>query len=111
VPNLREASQATFLVIMPLIIPMFFINTLIGQPNGTLSLILSFFPLTSPVAMITRLAATSVPFWQPLLAAMLQALTAYIIVRSVAGMFRAQHLLTGQAFNYKLFLKALAGKA
>lgn len=111
VPNLREASQATFLVIMPLIIPMFFINTLIGQPNGTLSLILSFFPLTSPVAMMTRLAATSVPFWQPLLAALLQAGTAYLIVRSVAGMFRAQHLLAGQAFNYKLFLKALAGKA
>ncbi len=111
VPNLREASQATFLVIMPLIIPMFFVNTLIGQPNGTLSLILSFFPLTSPVAMMTRLAATSVPFWQPLLAALLQAGTAYIIVRSVAGMFRAQHLLAGQAFNYKLFLKALVGKA
>lgn len=110
VPNLREASQATFVVIMPLIIPLFFINALIGQPNSGISLVLSFFPLTSPVAMMTRLAATNLPFWQPLLAALLQAATAYLIVKSVAGMFRAQTLLTGQSFNIKMFIKALAGK-
>lgn len=111
VPNLREASQVTFVIILPLIVPLFFINTLVGQPNGTLSMILSFFPLTSPVAMMTRLAATNLPFWQPLLAALLQAATAYLIVKSVAGMFRAQTLLTGQSFNIKLFIRALAGKA
>lgn len=111
VPNLREASQVTFVIILPLIVPLFFINTLVGQPNGTLSMILSFFPLTSPVAMMTRLAATNLPFWQPLLAALLQAATAYLIVKSVAGMFRAQNLLTGQSFNIKVFIKSLAGKA
>lgn len=111
VPNLREGSQATFLVILPLIIPLFFINTLIGQPNGTLSVALSLFPLTSPLAMITRLGAVNVPFWQPLLAAMLQAVTAVIIVKAVAGMFRAQNLLSGQSFNTRLFFKALLGKA
>jgi len=111
VPNLREASQATCVVILPLIIPLFFINALIGQPGSTLSVVLSLFPLTSPVAMMTRLATGSVPWWQPFLAAVLQGLTALLIVKSVAGMFRAQYLLTGQAFNVKLFLKALVGKA
>lgn len=111
VPNLREGSQATFLVILPLIIPLFFINTLIGQPNGTLSVVLSFFPLTSPLAMMTRLGAVNLPFWQPLLAALLEAVTAVFIVRAVSGMFRAQNLLAGQTFNVKLFLKALLGKA
>ncbi len=110
-PNLREGSQATFLVILPLIIPLFFINTLIGQPNGTLSVVLSLFPLTSPLAMMTRLGAVSLPFWQPLLAALLQAVTAIFIVKAVAGMFRAQNLLSGQSFNVRLFFKALLGKA
>lgn len=111
VPNLREGSQATFLVILPMVVPLFFINTLIGQPNGTLSVILSLFPLTSPLAIMTRLSAVNVPFWQPLLAAVLQVGTAILIVRGVAGMFRAQTLLAGQAFNIKVFMKALTGKA
>jgi ABC-2 type transport system permease protein len=111
VPNLREASQATFLVILPLIIPLMFISLLIHRPESTVALVLSLFPLTSPVAMMTRLAATPVPFWQLGLAAVLQALTAIFIVRLVSGMFRAQNLLSGQPFSIKVFLRALAGKA
>jgi ABC-2 type transport system permease protein len=111
VPNLREASQATFLVILPLIIPLMFISLLINRPESTVALVLSLFPLTSPVAMMTRLAASPVPFWQLGLAAVLQALTAIFIVRLVSGMFRAQNLLSGQPFSIKVFLRALAGKA
>ena len=111
VPNLREGSQATIIVIIPLVIPIFFINTLISAPNGGISMVLSLFPLTAPVAMLTRLAATQVPFYQTALAAVLQAGTAILIVRAVSGLFRAQILLSGQAFKMKLFLRALVGKA
>jgi ABC-2 type transport system permease protein len=111
VPNLREATQATIVVILPLIVPMMLISILIEDPNGWLSVILSLFPLTSPVAMMTRLAAGSVPIWQPILAAVLLAVTAVIIVRAVAGMFRAQALLSGQEFKIKLFFAALLGRA
>jgi hypothetical protein len=34
-----------------------------------------------------------------------------LIVRAVAGMFRAQNLLSGQTFKARIFLKALIGKA
>lgn len=110
-PNLRESSQATFFVIFPLIIPMFFSNALITSPNETLSVVMSLFPLTAPVAMLSRLAATSVPIWQPALAAILCAGTAVLVVRSVSGLFRAQHLLSGQPFKAAVFFKALLGKA
>ncbi|MEN4011263.1 MAG: ABC transporter permease [Bellilinea sp.] len=111
VPNLREASQASFVVIVPLIIPLVFISLLIDRPDAALSIGLSFFPLTSPVAMMTRIAATTVPLWQLLLAALLQALTAALIIRIVAGLFRAQNLLSGQSFSWKLFYQALTGRA
>jgi ABC-2 type transport system permease protein len=110
VPNLREASQATTVLIIPLIIPLIFISVLIGNPNGTLAIVLSLFPLTAPVTMMTRLAAGTVPDWQPALAAVLLAATAVLIVRAVAGMFRAQTLLSGQSFNLRRFFAALAGK-
>jgi ABC-2 type transport system permease protein len=111
VPNLREASQATIIVIFPLIIPMMLNSVLINEPNSTFSVIMSLFPLTSPIAMMTRLAAGGVPFWQPVLAAILLVITAVWVVRSVARMFRAQTILSGQPFSRKLFINALVGKA
>jgi ABC-2 type transport system permease protein len=107
VPNLREASQASFFVILPMIIPLFLVNILIEDPHGTVSVILSLFPLTSPVTMMSRLASGGVPAWQPYLAAALLLLTCAIIVRAVARMFRAQTLLSGQPFNLKSFYRAL----
>jgi len=111
VPNMREASQATILVIFPLIIPIFMLSILINDPNGALATFLSIFPFTSPVTMMLRLSATSVPLWQILLAAVILAATAVLVIRAVARMFHAQALLSGQPFSRKLFFDALLGKA
>lgn len=111
VPNLREASQATILVIFPLIIPVILINVLIEEPHSLVSTIMSLFPLTAPVAMMSRLSAGGVPFWQTLLSAVLLALTAVLVLRAVARMFHAQALLSGQTFNRKIFFNALLGKS
>ena len=110
VPNLREASQATFVVILPMIIPLMLISILVEQPNGPLALSLSLFPLTAPVTMMARLAMVQVPLWQLLAAVLLMAATAVLIVRSVASLFRAQTLLSGQPFSIRLLLGALAGR-
>ena len=110
VPNLREASQLTTIVIMPMVVPLMFISALIQTPNSPLSIFLSLFPLTSPVSMMTRLAATTVPFWQSALAVVLLMGTAYLFVRASAGLFRAQNLLSGKSINLKGFIQALAGK-
>lgn len=110
VPNLREASQATTVILIPVMIPLFFISVLIQEPNGVLSVILSLFPFSAPVAMMTRLSAATVPFWQPALAAVLLLGTCYLVIRAVAGMFRAQNLLSGQTFKLRMFFDALLGK-
>jgi len=111
VPNMREASQATFVVILPLIIPMLFISALIEQPQGAIATAFSLFPLTAPVAMMTRLAASHVPLWQLILAIALMVITAAALIRSAAGLFHAQTLFAGQPFNLKRFFSALAGRA
>jgi ABC-2 type transport system permease protein len=109
-PNLREASQATFIVIIPMVIPLMMISIIINDPNGTLATILSLFPLTAPVTMMTRLAAINVPLWQTALSAILLGVTAVWIVRTVANMFRAQTLLSGLPFSPKRLFQALSGK-
>jgi ABC-2 type transport system permease protein len=110
-PGMKEASQATMLVVMPLLIPLILSPSFSMAPDNALSVALSLFPFTAPVSMITRLTAGSVPAWQLALSLCLMLITAFLVVRAVAGLFRAQTLLTGQNFNLLLFIKALAGRA
>jgi ABC-2 type transport system permease protein len=110
-PNLREASQVTFIIMLPLIVPLFLSSTVFMQdPNGLIATGLSLFPLSAPVAMMARLSAGGVPWWQPILAAILLAGTMVVIVRAVANMFRAQALVSGQSIKAKTYFKALLGR-
>jgi len=107
VPNLREANQATILVIFPLIIPMMFSGSVTAAPNSPLFLALSMIPFTSPVTMISRLAATDVPLWQLVSSVLILLLTVFFVLRSVSHLFRAQTLLSGNSFKAKDFVRAL----
>ncbi len=110
VSNIKEASQATTILVIPMVIPLVLLAPVIENSNGTLAVILSLFPFTSPVSMMTRLSAGNVPFWQILLAIILLLFSAYWIVRSVSGFFRAQYLLSGKEFKIKYFMDAMLGK-
>ncbi len=110
-PDVKDTKGASFVVMSPLIAVYVFVIVIITNPNGLIALLVSLFPLTSPVGMIARMTAGEVPWWQLALAAALQLLAAIFIVRLVARLFRAQHLLSGQPFNVPRFMRALAGRA
>ena len=111
VPNLREASQATFVIILPLLVPLMAVSLLVSEPNGTVALTLSLFPFTAPVGMMARLAATQVPWWQLAAAVLLLIVTVIWFVRVAAHLFRAQVLLSGQPFDLRRLFRALIGDA
>ncbi len=111
VPNLKEASQTTTFVILPLIVPLMLINSLIQTPDSSLSVILSIIPFTAPVSMMTRIAAMQVPVWQILLSLVLVILTDVLLIRAIAGLFRTQNLLSGRTFSPRIFLKLLMNKS
>jgi ABC-2 type transport system permease protein len=112
VPNTKAANQGSWLVLLPLMIGYFFAVTPMGQqdPHGLASTLLSIFPLTAPVVMVMRVTIGDVPLWQLLLTVVLMIATEVIIIRSVARMFRAQTLLSGQEFSPKRYFLALMGK-
>jgi len=110
VPNLNEATQATTIVVLPIIIPLLMIGVIINEPNATLPVVLSLIPFTAPNTIMTRLAAGSVPIWQLLVAIILMILTIFLLIRAVSGMFRAQNLLTGKKFSLGLYIKILLGQ-
>ncbi|MEA4812165.1 MAG: ABC transporter permease [Anaerolineaceae bacterium] len=106
-PNLREANQSTFVVLIPLIFCMLVLGQLMQDPNGTLITFLSLFPLTSVIMLPTRVAIVNVPLWQILLSLALIVAFAVLVVRAVANLFHAQTLLTGRKFKTMEFIKLL----
>ena len=106
-PNLREATQSTILIIFPLIIPMMFSTSVAATPNAPAFLLMSLFPLTSPIMMLSRISAASIPLWQILVSLGLLACACVFVVRSVSRLFRAQVLLSGNPFKARAFFRAL----
>ena len=106
-PDVKDARSLSFLLQLPLIIGYLAAFFIFEGPDGPIPLFASLFPLTAPVAMIARLVVGDVPLWQPLLAALLQVLTAVGIVFLVARMFRAQTLLSGEAVSAGRYFRIL----
>ena len=106
-PKLSQYTSVYFIVSMPLLISYLFSMILAARPHSTLAVVLSMFPLSAPIMMITRLTVGGVPIWQPVIAALLTLIFAIFVIRAVARMFRAQALLSGQPFSISLFVKTL----
>ncbi len=105
-PSAREGTQFTFLVLLPLMVPLWMSNVLIESPNEAMSIIFSLFPLTSPTSMITRLAAGPVPIEQLLIGLGLLAITTYGFVMLAARFFRADTLLAMNSISLKRIVQA-----
>jgi len=110
VGSVKEASQATFIIILPILIPLMLVGAITNQPNAPMPIILSLIPFTAPNTIMTRLVVTQVPLWQLLLSIGLLLITIVFLIRAVSSMFRAQHLLTGRKFSLVSYLRILLGK-
>ncbi len=100
-PSAREGSQFTFIILLPLMLPLWFQSAFIQAPNGVLATFFSLFPLSAPMAMITRMVTTTVPLWQIVLSLALLAATAYGLVVLAARFFRADTLLSDATLDWK----------
>ncbi|MFO7680990.1 MAG: ABC transporter permease [Chloroflexota bacterium] len=108
-PNAREAGQYTFLIILPLLLPLWLNFAFIQDPNGPIATGFSLFPLTAPTAMMTRIAAGGVPVWQIVLSLGGLAATTYVLVLVSARFFQADTLLSTRSFHWKRLITEFRG--
>ncbi|MEL7645811.1 MAG: ABC transporter permease [Anaerolineaceae bacterium] len=64
VTDSQEAAQVNGLITFPILLPYYFFPVLMTHPNGAFARVLSYFPLSAPVAMTLRMAFTQVPAWE-----------------------------------------------
>lgn len=102
----EQDTQQFMPILMVPIMGAYFINTrVMVDPDSTLSVVASIFPLTSPINMITRIAVTDVPFWQ--IGASLIALIAtfFGVMWMSAKIYRVGILMYGKKASWGDLLK------
>lgn len=110
VPSQREGAQLMFVVLLPLMIPLWFNHVLTTDPTGIPAVLLSLFPLTAPVTMVMRLAAADIPVWQPIVGLGGLGATAYLFVLVGGRIFRADTLLSADVFTRRRLMEALRSR-
>ncbi|KXK14952.1 MAG: sodium extrusion protein NatB [Chloroflexi bacterium OLB15] len=94
--SMREGPQYAVMFTLPAVSPLWFLPVFATQPDGTLPVILSIFPLTSPIAMTVRLLISPVPPVQIAISIILLALAALGAIWLSGRLFRVQSLLAGK---------------
>jgi ABC-2 type transport system permease protein len=107
-PEYRQSQQLVGVINILFFVPFFFISLILSDPNGTIAILLTFFPTTSFLTVLLRWPATVVPLWQLAGAWVLLTATAGLLVWSAPRIFRAGMLRYGQRLTLHAVWQALS---
>lgn len=100
----QDAQQLVFPVIMPIILGFVIMTKAVQEPNGSLALFGSMFPLTSPIVMMGRIPF-GVPAWQ-IIASMVLLVLFFLFCAWLAGrIYRTGILMYGKKASWKEMVK------
>ncbi|HUR11252.1 MAG TPA: ABC transporter permease [Flavitalea sp.] len=106
----QEAQQLVFPVMMPIILSFVIMVKAIDEPNSSLAIFGSLFPLTSPIVMMGRITY-EVPWWQLVTSMALLVLGFIFFTWLTAKIYRTGILLYGKRVTWKEMLKWAFRKA
>jgi ABC-2 type transport system permease protein len=96
----QEAQQLTFPIMMPIILAFVIMTKAVNDPNSSLAVFGSLFPLTSPIVMMGRIAY-SPPAWQIILSMVLLILGFLFFTWLTAKIYRTGILMYGKKITWK----------
>ena len=94
--NQREANSITVFVVLPAFVPMWFLQAIISDPEGTLARTLSFVPFTAPLTSLIRLGLDGMGALDLLLSLAALAVSVWVVVLLTTRLFKAYLLTFGQ---------------
>lgn len=101
VDNETDTQQFLMPVLMPLILAVYIgFFTVIEEPHGTVSTVLSYVPLTSPIVMLMRIPF-GVAWWEVLISIAILYGTFFLVIKIAAKIYRIGILMYGKKPTYK----------
>lgn len=107
--SVQEGAQYVGLLAIPTILPFYFLPLFQSDPGGAAPLIMSFIPITAPLAITIRTLLGVVPLWQTLLSLSLLLLSIVVAIWMAGRVFRVQTLLAGQSISVRKLPSLLFG--
>lgn len=107
VDNQTDSQQFLLPIIMPLILSVYIgFFTVVNDPHGTIAVVFSMIPLTSPIVMLMRIPF-GVPWWQIAISVSLLFATFFLVVWFAAKIYRVGILMYGKKPTWKELYKWL----
>ena len=92
----KEGQGWSTIFTLPAIMPLWFNYFIIGSPEGAVSRTLTFFPLTSPITAMMRLATHAISAWEIALSLVILAGSIVLTMWLAAKIFRVFLLMYGK---------------
>lgn len=109
VTSVSEGQQATSVVSLLSVAPLWFTFIFLNSPNSPLAIALTLFPFTAPISVLVRWQMTAVPAWQLLVSWLLLAITAVLSLFLVSRLLRVGMLRYGQPLRLGEAWRAVVG--
>jgi ABC-2 type transport system permease protein len=97
------AGLFTFIAVLPMVLSISFLD----DPNGTLPVVFSLFPLTSPLSIIMRIPMGIVPTWQIVTSLVILVVSMVGLIWLAARVFRLGMLMYGKRLTIREIVSAL----
>lgn len=94
--SLQESQQVAGIFTFAAALPLIFMQLILTNPGSPFSVFLSLFPLTSPIAMLTRMGVTAVPISQILVSIFILLISVYVVILLSGRLFRTYLLMYGK---------------
>lgn len=101
----QSGSQATGLLVLIPVIPIYFATSIIQEPNGTISKVLSYIPFFTPTTMMLRLGVSAPSGKEIILTIVILLVFSYLLILLSAKLFRIGMLMYGKNVNLRELIK------
>lgn len=108
--EMREAQQISGMFSLPFMVPFYVSSAIMMNPNGSLAMALSYFPLTAPITILMRMSFTVVPGWQIAINVATLVVFAILAIWFAIRAFRLGMLQYGKKLSFKEVLNARVEK-
>ncbi len=92
----REGQQIAGIFTVAGAMPLMISQLIISKPDSIISILFSFFPLTSPITMIMRISTGGVQYYEVVLSLLILTISILVIIELSVKIFRASLLMYGK---------------
>lgn len=105
-PNAKDANMYTSIVLMTVFGPLYGVSIFVSSPEHVMTIVLTYFPLSSPLALLVRNAVGNLQVYEFLISGSILLATTLALFMVVSKVFKAGSLgVFSQVVNFKFIKK------